>query len=455
MSPLLRVTVLGVLLALAVLPALARLPVEAAALRAWQAAEPRAIAAALEARPPRPVYVTTNWIPWLDVFLGFPGLAPGDRRRALQRLRFGDLGRPVPVPDAYVVHDRGVIANRPLAWREIATPTARSVVYLAPADAPPPCAEGMSPPPSPLSARGERERGGEVASCAGPEAYVMDVEAELFRGLAPPDSAAPIGAGGWTSYAQGFYSAGGAAITRLPGAPIWQNVWQLPPGEYRIALRVYDQGNGGRNVLAVRLNHTVGVARWQSEQPGVREVNVAIADPDGGNLLALTPLFVGQGTLIVDRVSIARSPATWQPPIDGPLALEAEDADGLALAPGGDYSRADGWTSYAMPFYSGGRAAITRAVGRTITLPLPALAAGDYEVTVTVYDYGNGGENVLEIALNGVVADLRWGGDAAGVRDLHLTLRGVGAGSDLRLRALRNGQGYVIVDRVMLVPATP
>lgn len=278
----------------------------------------------------------------------------------------------------------------------------------------------------------------------------MDLEAELFRGLAPAGSDDPVGAKGWTSYGQSFYSAGGAAITRRAGQPIWQNIWTLLPGEYQITLRVYDQGSGGRNVLAVRLNHTLALARWRSTTPGLREVRVALADPDGGNLLALTPLFVGQGTLIVDRVTIARGRVPEEPPQRGPVAMEAEEADGLALAPGGDYSRAEGWTSYAMPFYSGGRAAITRQVGGTFAVPIPLLSAGDYQVTVAVYDYGNGGENVLEITLNGVVGEVRWASATAGIHGVAAILRGVSRGADLRLRALRNAQGYVIVDKVVV-----
>jgi hypothetical protein len=127
--------------------------------------------------------------------------------------------------------------------------------------------------------------------------------------------------------------------------------------------------------------------------------------------------------------------------------IEAEAMGGVQSGP---YQQllAKGWAAYEQPFYSGGRAALTTKPGAQLRANLRDLPAGDYEVTVTVYNYG-AGANEIEIRMAGAVRRLRFGGPAkAGdVTPLRCVLPNITPGV-LTLEAVGIGQQALIVDTV-------
>ncbi|MBI3965527.1 MAG: hypothetical protein HY329_07825 [Chloroflexi bacterium] len=135
--------------------------------------------------------------------------------------------------------------------------------------------------------------------------------------------------------------------------------------------------------------------------------------------------------------------------------VEGEALRGLVAAPGGDYRRVAGWTTYTMDFYSGGMAALTRYTGGEVRADIPDLAPGDYRVTVVVYDYGTGDLNQIAVWLNGVERTLGWSAHASNLRQLKADMIGTNGGSDLSIRALERQQEYIIVDRIMIEALTP
>lgn len=135
--------------------------------------------------------------------------------------------------------------------------------------------------------------------------------------------------------------------------------------------------------------------------------------------------------------------------------IEGEALRGLVAAPGGDYRRVVGWTTYTMDFYSGGMAALTRFTGGEVRADIPDLAPGDYRVTVVVYDYGTSDLNQIAVRLNGVERTLGWSARASNLRQLRADLIGTNGGSDLAIRALERQQEYIIVDRIVVEALTP
>lgn len=141
------------------------------------------------------------------------------------------------------------------------------------------------------------------------------------------------------------------------------------------------------------------------------------------------------------------------PPTPSPvLVLEAERFAGVSEMPGENYAAAPGWTAYSQPFYSGGRAAITRNTGGTLLAPIPDLPPGDYRVTLFVYDYGSGARNRVSLTLNGVTATVDWGGSEVGVHPIVIDFRSTIGGRELILRAVEREQPYIIVDRIRVEP---
>lgn len=132
------------------------------------------------------------------------------------------------------------------------------------------------------------------------------------------------------------------------------------------------------------------------------------------------------------------------------LTLEAERFAGVSEMPGENYAAAPGWTAYSQPFYAGGRAAITRAVGGSLLGPIPELPPGDYRVTLFVYDYASGQMNRITLTLNGTTATVEWGGAEVGVRPIVIDFRATAGGRELILRAVERGQPYIIVDQMRI-----
>ncbi|MBI3968383.1 MAG: glycosyltransferase family 39 protein [Chloroflexi bacterium] len=381
---------------------------------------PKATAAVLRALPPGPVWVSTNWTQRLRFHLGFPASgAPTTwaEQVPVERLDFGPAGVPAVSVAGYVVHDRAIALNRPGNWKTVAEVNPRVVVFETPGTRP------------------------------APRDYHMQLEAEAFRDVELDQDYALDRLKGWASYSQSMYSAGKAAIVKQPGVTMRARLWQLPPGDYRVSLRVYDYGSG-TNKVRLTLNGVDADYQWSGPSAGVRTLVATLPGTQGGDDLTVTAAQIGQTYLVVDRIGVSPAGAPWREP----LRLEGEAFRGIEPAPGDDYSRAEGWTSYEVSFYSGGRAAITKRTGGALQGELLAVPPGDYRVELTVYDYGSG-ENELAVTLNGQTLPVTWSGGPAGVRRVVIEFRGNPGGGALRLVPTRIGQSYLIVDSVTVTGA--
>lgn len=134
--------------------------------------------------------------------------------------------------------------------------------------------------------------------------------------------------------------------------------------------------------------------------------------------------------------------------------LEAERFDLVVADQGGALSTIQGWASYSQSYYSVGKAAIARLAGARMTTPIPLLSEGDYQITVRVYDYGNGGENRIVIWIGGATPEIAWSGTTAGVRDVIVPISTSESGGRLTVDVLSNGQGFVIIDSIDIGPST-
>ncbi|MCC6381541.1 MAG: glycosyltransferase family 39 protein [Dehalococcoidia bacterium] len=112
-----------------------------------------------------------------------------------------------------------------------------------------------------------------------------------------------------------------------------------------------------------------------------------------------------------------------------------------------------GWYATFQPFFSAGGSVVAVPPLRPLAVPLASLPAGSYRVALSVYDYGQAGENVVEVDLNGVRALLRWGGQAgpAHVVQLEARLADVPPGGSLVVTPLAAGQDAIVIDRVAVV----
>jgi hypothetical protein len=112
-----------------------------------------------------------------------------------------------------------------------------------------------------------------------------------------------------------------------------------------------------------------------------------------------------------------------------------------------------GWQSTFQPFFSGGGSVIAVAPFQRLPVPVASLAGGTYWFDLGVYDYGTAGLNIVLVRLNGVEAELSWGGGAgpAGVQHIVTALAAVPPGAELTIEVRSAGQEALIIDSVTLV----
>jgi 4-amino-4-deoxy-L-arabinose transferase-like glycosyltransferase len=143
-------------------------------------------------------------------------------------------------------------------------------------------------------------------------------------------------------------------------------------------------------------------------------------------------------------------------PVEGP-PYEVESFEGVTAPPDGDDGAIaeTGWTYYRAPHYSGGHAALTAAVDRSIRQRIERLSPGDYELNVTVGTHPDDAssieeENRLEVKLNGTSQILEWSNGGQDWQRLGLIFFDVPAGNTLDLKSLAIGGRFVVVDKVEL-----
>lgn len=530
----------------------------------WETRDPRMTAGVLRTLPPRPIYTTTRWTPWLNFFLGYRtgfnylNPAMNSEKATLRTARFDAGNNPAAIADAYVVHDTRYGFPRPRFWREVAAVNEAVKVYYAPRSWPARVASDMRllpdilvGPELALRAYGlglhKRGQGIQLAldwrplakleghpqvtivladegtgrafshratlgleaqipldlwkpgalyreyyllaapelSAVGLADYALRVgigdgplvtvglgpmspplrlyEAEKFEAVKPAEG--PIDDKGWFSYERDFYSDQQAAITRDRRAVMSRKIKPLPPGSYAVTLRVYDYGGPRENRVAVFLNGVRRTVRWLGGGEGLMLARAHFPHNPGGDDLSIQVLRIGQSYAVVDYIAIEAVGDEYGEPIlasvtppRGPRARvarqvwEAERFEGVVGVRKEDYAQAAGWTAYAKPFYSGGRAAITKHVGAAMVAPIPELPPGDYRVTLAVYEFGSGGANRVQVTLNEVSQPLEWSGGPAGVKRVGANFLGTAGADELIIEVVERGQAYAIIDAVTVEP---
>jgi hypothetical protein len=113
---------------------------------------------------------------------------------------------------------------------------------------------------------------------------------------------------GWAALRQYGHSGGRAAITRTVGARAEARLpGEVPPGRYRVWLRVYSYDRG-ENLADVTLNGQTRRAGWRSGDRGQSWAAVEFPENPGGASLALTTVAIGQPYAIVDLIVVEAVP---------------------------------------------------------------------------------------------------------------------------------------------------
>jgi len=137
-----------------------------------------------------------------------------------------------------------------------------------------------------------------------------------------------------------------------------------------------------------------------------------------------------------------------------PLVIEAENLAGVDNDVNYGVAASRGWAAYGQRSFSGGRAALTRRSGATMSGHLDHFRKGSYRVEVIVLNYAGPARNVFDLTVGGVTKKLHFGGGDsldgltrlgglyfANVRDDSVTVR-----------AETVGQQYLVIDCIRLRP---
>lgn len=135
-------------------------------------------------------------------------------------------------------------------------------------------------------------------------AVALTLEAERFAGVSEMPGENYAAAPGWTAYSQPFYASGRAAIARVVGGTLLGPIPDLPPGNYRVTLLVYDYGSGQKNRVTLTLNGTTATVDWGGAEVGVRPIVIDFRATVGGRELILRAVERGQEYIIVDQMRI-------------------------------------------------------------------------------------------------------------------------------------------------------
>jgi hypothetical protein len=136
------------------------------------------------------------------------------------------------------------------------------------------------------------------------------------------------------------------------------------------------------------------------------------------------------------------------------LTIEAENLVGVDSDVNYGVAASRGWAAYGQRSFSGGRAALTRIPGATMSGHLDHFRKGSYRVEVIVLNYAGPARNIFDLTVGGVTKRLHFGGGDsldgltrlgglyfANVRDDSITVR-----------AESVGQQYLVIDCIRLRP---
>jgi hypothetical protein len=296
------------------------------------------------------------------------------------------------------------------------------------------------------------------------------VQAESLRPVSVASNYGQASAQGWASYLDGSYSAGRAALTRLPGAVMSGRIPNFRPGAYRVTAAVNVIGSQS-NIFELQLGGqtkriTFGGAKFAG---GVTHLDEIVFDAVDNDLIAVRARSVGQPYLIIDAFSLepfgAVPPVTKQPytvaDVDPIIeqchnCIEAESMTGVSTDANYGNSSGSGWGSYQQDVYSKKRAALTRLPGATMTASIPSFRKGNYRVTVTALNYDPKKANTFDLTVDNQTQHVTFGpGSEAGLmRIRRLQFNDVGTALVV-VKAVAVDQPYLVIDNLSFEPYNP
>ncbi|MDQ6880140.1 MAG: hypothetical protein M3082_21050 [Candidatus Dormibacteraeota bacterium] len=177
-----------------------------------------------------------------------------------------------------------------------------------------------------------------------------------------------------------------------------------------------------------------------------------LPDPSGTTITA--PL-VMPDTLPVDRyavtVSISGGPPLTAGQVEVGHAYEAEFFAGVVADLRHGFVRQPAWEAVDNPAYNRGEAAVALRAGKVANHPFID-PPGDYCLSITVFDTGDGSNHVLNVGLGGTVVGVNWSDTAPGIRDLDMLVHSGSESRQLSYWVAGGGPVGVIVDRITLYP---
>ncbi len=258
--------------------------------------------------------------------------------------------------------------------------------------------------------------------------------------------------------------AGQKALATIAGGSGWK-LYRFDSGRLDNALDIPLNGGAGMFPSRVIAGRAVFVRVTSPGQGAVAQVTALgltsgatyqtqFVLPDQAGATVTAPLLLPDSAR-VDRYTVTVSVPGSAPIVAGQVevghAYEAEYFAGVIFDLSSGAARLPGWNSVDNPAYHRGQAASALLAGSMARHPL-AEPAGDYCLSLLVFDAGDGTAHTLDVGLGGNVVTTTWSGHTAGIRELEVAAHSGSSGQLTYWVPGGTRVGGVIVDRITLYP---
>jgi hypothetical protein len=140
--------------------------------------------------------------------------------------------------------------------------------------------------------------GGGLATSLGQFAVGHVYQAEDMGGVTAADD------GRWTIVGGSAYQGGVAAKATIPGSATRQAIRQIDAGRFCVGARVYDDGTGRSNVLAVTVGGAEAELAWSGSAAGMRWIRAPVTLDGAAGRLGTRLIQRAQALAIVDALEV-------------------------------------------------------------------------------------------------------------------------------------------------------
>ncbi len=134
------------------------------------------------------------------------------------------------------------------------------------------------------------------------------VRLPFFAMVQAEDLAGTERTAGWESYAQPFFSRGGALLERQNSLSLPIPIPEIAPGNYWVDLLVYDYGSGSGTISATLNGKSASIAWGSSGRARVARVTLKVGHAQAGDQLSLTFDKGSQPAVLLDAVALISQP---------------------------------------------------------------------------------------------------------------------------------------------------